>query len=505
MSKQPSQRSVLHQILSVLTRKAPGQLKQQVQPLQRPAPGDRDAWHAYWEAQGQPWRTEPEIDRKRQVELTRCRATAPNIEKGTYPFKGMHLSRADVEWLLATHEEGLGPVDWNDESQREREGLDLRGADLQQEDLSRLPLSRMRGGLAWEEWPGERKEQLSVAAVLMKGVDLTEAELQGAALRQAGLQGAILKQANLQKAFLLQAQLQGADLLDAHLEGANLCLADLQGVDLFGGQLQGANLNQADLQSAGLSETQLQGADLRDAHLEDASLNQITLSDEEYGTARLADVNWGNANLAVVEWEQVKRLGDEEIAHQKKDSEGKTKDKQERLSEYKEAARANRQLAVVLQSQGLNEDAVRFAYRAQLLQRRTFWFEMVRQKVKLRQRGQAMRAWLFSWFLYLLAGYGYKPERSFLAYLFVIIGFATSYYLLGLHDVVGPYHVFGPYHLTWYEAIVVSMTAFHGRGFFANQFQPGDPQAFVAAFEAFVGLLIEVTFIATLTRRLFGQ
>jgi hypothetical protein len=49
------------------------------------------------------------------------------------------------------------------------------------------------------------------------------------------------------------------------------------------------------------------------------------------------------------------------------------------------------------------------------------------------------------------------------------------------------------------------MTAFHGRGFLADQFKPGDPQAFVAAFEAFVGLIIEVTFIATLTQRFFGK
>jgi hypothetical protein len=113
--------------------------------------------------------------------------------------------------------------------------------------------------------------------------------------------------------------------------------------------------------------------------------------------------------------------------------------------------------------------------------------------------------YVFSLFLDLLAGYGYKPVRSFIAYLIVIIGFATSYYVLGLHDVVGPHHVFGPHHLTLYESIVVSMTAFHGRGFFAGTFQPGDPQAFFAAFEAFVGLLIEVTFIATLTQRLFGK
>ena len=49
------------------------------------------------------------------------------------------------------------------------------------------------------------------------------------------------------------------------------------------------------------------------------------------------------------------------------------------------------------------------------------------------------------------------------------------------------------------------MTAFHGRGFFAGTFSPADPQAGVAALEAFLGLLIEVTFIATLTQRLFRR
>src|SRR5258708_29345548 len=41
----------------------------------------------------------------------------------------MKLSRADVEWLLATHENGRGPVDWSDGSQRGREELDVHGAD----------------------------------------------------------------------------------------------------------------------------------------------------------------------------------------------------------------------------------------------------------------------------------------------------------------------------------------------------------------------------------------
>ena len=39
--------------------------------------------------------------------------------------------------------------------------------------------------------------------------------------------------------------------------------------------------------------------------------------------------------------------------------------------------------------------------------------------------------------------------------------------------------------------------------FFPEQFLPGDPQSLVEAIEALVGLLIEITLIATLTQRLF--
>src|SRR5437588_12950275 len=92
--------------------------------LPRPAPEDAEAWKAYWQAQGQPWRTMPEIDAKRQEELAQRRTIAPDIKKGIYPYKGMKLTRADIEWLLATHENGQGPVDWSDEKQRNRAGLD---------------------------------------------------------------------------------------------------------------------------------------------------------------------------------------------------------------------------------------------------------------------------------------------------------------------------------------------------------------------------------------------
>ncbi len=156
------------------------------------------------------------------------------------------------------------------------------------------------------------------------------------------------------------------------------------------------------------------------------------------------------------------------------------KDIAARQIRYTVVARAYRQLAVELRNQGLSEDAARFTYRAQLMQRKVFWYK------------RQFLSYIGSLFLDLLSGYGYKVGRCFIAYALVIGLFALIYHSLGTHP-------------AWNESIVISMTAFHGRGFFPEQFHPGDPQALVAAIEAFVGLLIEVTFIATLTQRLFGK
>jgi hypothetical protein len=75
-------------------------------PPHRPSLNTAEQWQAYWKALGQPWHQEPEIDLQRQEYLARRRLITPNIEQGIYPFKEVKLSRADVEWLLATHENG---------------------------------------------------------------------------------------------------------------------------------------------------------------------------------------------------------------------------------------------------------------------------------------------------------------------------------------------------------------------------------------------------------------
>lgn len=454
-----------------------------------PATDDRDGWRTHWQAQGQPWRTEPEIDAKRQAELVQRRAIVPDIKKGVYPFKGMKLSRADVEWLLATHENGRGPMDWQEVSQRPgdwRQGLDLRGADLCQVDLRSLPLARIQGSLAYPEWKNATEEQREMATVHLKETICWFAHLEGAGLRQAHLEGADLGGAYLEHSDLLGAHLENARFDEAHLEGVLLVEAHLEGAALFRTHLEDAHLNNA----------HLQGASIREVYLENTQLNGAVLSDGARIGPELRDTRLENTNLAGVKWSQLSMLGDEGRAREKT-QDGKLKSKTVRLEDYEIAARATRQLALALQNQGISEDSARFAYRSQVLQRRILWFQMLQQDMKIHQRLRILCSWTMSWFLFVLAGYGYKPGRSFLAYLLVISGFATAYYILG--------HTVGPT-LSPLGAFVFSMTSFHGRGFFpGNNISLDDPLTVLAAFEALVGLIIEVTFIATLTQRFFNR
>lgn len=460
-------------------------------------------WLSRWQTLGQSWRTEPEIDAKRQIYLAKCYTTIPDIAEGIYPFKNVKLNRADVEWLLATY--GSENVDCSDEQQIGWKGLDLRGADLRGIDLSNLLLVRVLGGLTGDEIGPLTIEQREAAAV-----HLEKAKLCGAHLEEAYLCGAHLEEANmsdihLENADLFLAHLEGTHLLKAHLEGADISRARLEGASLSDAHLEGAHLFEAHLDKGRMSGAHLEGklmsindlarvrkwvknfpstlppADLRRAFLNTATnFGNAIFGEEKFGFVLLADVHWSDANLSIVNWPKIKMLGDERLAREHEITYSKVADTSEQLNKYLGAVRANRQLSTVLQSQGLNEEAARFAYRAEKLQR-----------IVLHRQGR-LGQYLFSLFLDLLTGYGYKPMRSFITYLLVICLFMMIY------------HVLSP-QLLWNEALVISMTAFHGRGFFPDTFSPGDPLALVSAIEAFVGLIIEVTFIATLTQRLFRK
>jgi hypothetical protein len=54
------------------------------------------------------------------------------------------------------------------------------------------------------------------------------------------------------------------------------------------------------------------------------------------------------------------------------------------------------------------------------------------------------------------------------------------------------------------EAVILSISSFHGCGYFQPIKSLGDPVATLAAAEAIMGLLIEISFIATFTQRFFN-
>jgi uncharacterized protein YjbI with pentapeptide repeats len=425
----------------------------------------RDEWHVFWASQDQRWRTEPEISTERQAELSTYLSVQPDVERGVYPFRRIKLNRADVEWLLANHEDRRGPVDYNDPSQRERSGLDLRGADLSYAQLQNLPLARTVGDVTWHIWNNLTEKQHRMAAMQLQHADL--------------------KGAHLEAARLEYANLEGADLRGCHMEEANLGTANLQGAYCEGIHLEQADLWYAYLNGAFLWHAYLQGARLFEAHLAGAHLNDLVLVDEQQHIGpQLVDTHWGDANLAVVNWSQMQMLGDEYKAHQKQ-QDGRAKDRTTRIREFEEAVRANRQLALVLQAQGLNEDAAQFVYRSQILQRRLFALQGTRR----------LGSYLFSLLLALLTGYGHRMWRMLIAYVLLILLFAAFYYSFGLSY---------PPHLNWAETIILSITAFHGR-VFSSPYQLGSPQGIVTAAEAITGLLFESIFVAMLTHRFFNR
>jgi Pentapeptide repeats (8 copies) len=252
---------------------------------QRPTSGnDRTGWAAYWRALGLPWRTEPEIDELRQQYLAERRKTiTPDLAQGSYPFKGVEpkLTRADIEWLLATHEDERGPVVWHDEKEKpylERQpGLDLRGADLHELVLTGLPLSRLRGGLDLDEWVHASPEQRASAAAL----------LHGAILEGAHLEDATLIESHLEAAMLSEAHLAYARLRCARLERAVLERARLTSTDLRGAHLEDATLGQAHLESATLEDAHLEGATLTETHLEAAALSRAHLEGKRLASKEL--------------------------------------------------------------------------------------------------------------------------------------------------------------------------------------------------------------------------
>ncbi len=316
--------------------------------IQRPANDDTEGWKAFWKERGQPWRTEPEIDKDRQQDLERCLANIPmEREKDILFFDGFQLNRNDIEWLLATQKKPDRIVYFNidNEQRQRRESLALCGANLHKVNLSGLPMDRVNLLEANLEGANLREAHLEEAilirahlesadltGVYLEGAYLGEAHLEGASIFKAHLGKAVLNGSHLEKTNLSMTDLREAYLIGAHLECTDLRFTHLEEARLMQAHLEGANLENAHLESANLTESHLEGATLCNAFFDRATaLNNITLcNNKEQVFARLADLSWGDANLAVVDWSQITMLGDEHEArnykkeiYQKKINRGK--------------------------------------------------------------------------------------------------------------------------------------------------------------------------------------
>lgn len=404
------------------------------------------------EAVGKRWGDHISVERQAELQgyLDRWAAeTDHGVRKG--PFDAgpgnlrMVLTGADVYWLwwVLSDEEG-------DATDLRLEEVNLRGADL-------------AGAQFW-------RAHLEYA-------DLQDAKLENSFFRGAHLENASLYGANLRGANLYAAYLQGADLSSAHLEDASFFVANLAGARLGFAHLDNANLRSAQLEGAYLEYASLTGAHLSGARLDGKTrLNEATLNQDTV----LADVQWGgvgSVNLTQINWSAVSQLGDEHrppfLAQ---------------APNYELAVRAYRQVAAQLRAQGLNEVADRFIYRAQVCQRRA-----------LRSQGiKKFPAYLGSLLLAALSGYGYRIWRIFAAYVLIVGVFAAIYFLLGIPKDPGTNvqdHAF--------NALLVSLTAIHRRVFF-EQFN-FTVQAWVAAVESIVGIVIEGVFVAMLIQRFFAR
>ena len=110
---------------------------------------------------------------------------------------------------------------------------------------------------------------------LLKGVDLSGANLENADLRGANLGWTNLKDADLRSAKLIGTDLRDTDLRFADLESANLSHAKLNSAKLFGANLQKTKLYGADFMLA----------DLRNADLRWAEISMTKLGEKQQGGA----------------------------------------------------------------------------------------------------------------------------------------------------------------------------------------------------------------------------
>lgn len=406
-------------------------------------------------------REESEPTPQRQTDLRV--AYQDNTTRGRPPYAGVELhTRAELLWIM--HE-------------RQWTGTPASSADQGRVDLRQCTLSG-----------------LDLRDMYLRYLDLSDASLEG-----VHFDNAFLERSTFHGAFFIR----GTSLAGAILEGANLSQTyfhktDLSATDLVGARLTNARLIRASVRSAILSRADLRGAylsgvDLRGTNLSATRMNYRTVLHRVIfdSNTRLRDVIWADASLADIDWKKLDRVGEEAIAHARGAHHARGARGARKVAAYRIAARTYHDLVRALQAQGLSAPASKFRLREQQMERKAFFWN------------RELIPWAFSYVLNLVAGYGERPGRTLGVYSFMVLLFAACYYAITnrlfppLSTSTGP--------LPFLDAIVLSITSFHGRGLFQPSRTFGDPIQLISAVEAIFGLFIEAIFVATFSRRFLSD
>lgn len=132
---------------------------------------------------------------------------------------------------------------------------------------------------------------------LLKGIDLTNANLYEADLAYANLEETILESANLEGANLKGTNLYRANLSYTNLKRADFLSAYLVETDLSYADLEGGHLNHTNLEDANLEGTNLEKAWFYNANLSRTRFNKTNLKLAHLAYANLEDVSLFGVNL----------------------------------------------------------------------------------------------------------------------------------------------------------------------------------------------------------------
>jgi hypothetical protein len=194
-------------------------------------------------------------------------------------------------------------------------------------------------------------------------------------------------------------------------------------------------------------------------------------------------VGWDAVELNQIDWTKISAFGEETYARQAR---------RHRAANYRNAARMYHGLAQALRGQGLAPVASTYRLYEQIMERKAlFW-------------SRDIVHWIQSLLLDRVAGYGERPFRTVAIYFSLVALFAAMYFGLTNETLFPIKSDAGQ--LSYVSSIVLSLTAFHGRGFFFRQtVDLSDPIFILTAIEGVFGLFIEAIFVAAFSRRFLGN